>query len=152
MMSINKIESSKAVTNAEGVKKAEDSRHRHPVSRKINSDKEPPVRKTTEKSLQGAEKINDQTVEMIADYIAHVKAQSEVMVKFYPPFTAGSEDRIKVLLNFAAFRSLIEKLTVPPEPAEEVEAELKSLELKKTLTSKRIKGLTQDQSQFTELY
>lgn len=38
------------------------------------------------------------------------------IVKHYPPFPPGSEERVQRLESFSAFRKEIERLTFPPEP------------------------------------
>ena len=36
------------------------------------------------------------------------------LLEDFPPFPPGSEGRIQLLRNFAAFRKLIDQLTIPP--------------------------------------
>lgn len=149
-MSISRIDNNQ-VSAASDPARAADSQHRQPAVRKINSEQDVHEKKISEKRPEELQKTHPLSVDMIADYIAQVKASSETIIKFYPPFEAGSGDRVKMLLNFAAFRKLIERLSIPPSaPAEETEAELKSIEIKQTLRNIRAEGLTRDQSAFAE--
>jgi hypothetical protein len=57
------------------------------------------------------------------DYIDRLKAQLERIIKNFPPFPPGSEDRIQLLRNYASFRRLIDQLTIPPSEESRVGAE-----------------------------
>jgi hypothetical protein len=57
----------------------------------------------------------------IENYIERVKAECQRIVKGYPPFPPGSEERVKRLKSINAFRRLIDQLTIPP-PSEEFTA------------------------------
>jgi prefoldin subunit 5 len=50
-------------------------------------------------------------IEKIAD---QMKSQLERVVKNYPPFPPGSEERVKLLKSFNTFRKEINQLTIPP--------------------------------------
>jgi hypothetical protein len=59
-------------------------------------------------------RTHDNIINEVGDYIDRMKAQLERIIKNFPPFPPGSEDRIQLLRNFAAFRKLIDQLTIPP--------------------------------------
>ena len=59
-------------------------------------------------------RIHDKLLNEVEDYVDHLKAQLERIIKNFPPFPPGSEERIQLLRNFAAFRKLIDQLTIPP--------------------------------------
>jgi hypothetical protein len=52
--------------------------------------------------------------EKLNDYIERMKVQLEGILKQFPPFPPGSEDRIRALRSYAFFRKLIDQLTFPP--------------------------------------
>jgi len=60
-------------------------------------------------------RIADRAMEKIKTYINRMKDELQVHVKNYPPFLAGSKERVEVSNNFNAFRKLIDQLTFPPE-------------------------------------
>jgi len=51
----------------------------------------------------------------VASHIADIKAQLNTIVKHYPPFLAGSDERVEMERSFDAFKSLVDKLTLPPK-------------------------------------
>lgn len=57
----------------------------------------------------------DNTMDKAADYISNMKEQLYKIVKQYPPFLAGSDERVEMKRGFDAFKSLIDKLTFPPK-------------------------------------
>ena len=57
----------------------------------------------------------DQSMEAAGTTIDAMKKELEVVTKTYPPFPPGSEDRVRRLRSYAALRSMIDKLTIPPE-------------------------------------
>jgi hypothetical protein len=59
-------------------------------------------------------RLTDSAMETIETYIDQMKAQLLKIVKNYPPFPPGSEERIKMLKSFNSFRRQIDQLTVPP--------------------------------------
>jgi len=59
-------------------------------------------------------RIHDKLLNEVEDYVDHLKAQLERIIKNFPPFPPGSEERIQLLRSFAAFRKLIDQLTIPP--------------------------------------
>jgi len=61
-------------------------------------------------------RIADKAMEGInTDIIAKMKKQLETIVKMYPPFPPGSEERIKFLKEYSGLRKQIEQLTIPPD-------------------------------------
>jgi len=65
----------------------------------------------------------DNKINEVEDYVARMKAQLERIIKNFPPFPPGSEERIQVLRSFAGFRKLIDQLTIPPPEESKVGAE-----------------------------
>jgi len=65
----------------------------------------------------------DNKINEVEDYVARMKAQLERIIKNFPPFPPGSEERIQVLRGFAGFRKLIDQLTIPPPEESKVGAE-----------------------------
>lgn len=59
-------------------------------------------------------RIADATMKTISDYIEQMRAQLEQIVKNYPPFPPGSEERVRMLRTFQSFRKQIDQLTIPP--------------------------------------
>lgn len=47
--------------------------------------------------------------------LEEIKARLNEINKFFPPYPPGSEDRVRLIKGYVAFRLLIEKLTIPPE-------------------------------------
>ena len=66
-------------------------------------------------------RIADENMGKIENYIDRMKAELQRIVKNYPPFPPGSEERVKRLKSVIAFRRLIDQLTIPP-PNEEFAA------------------------------
>ena len=60
-------------------------------------------------------RIADRAMKKIKTYIDRMKDELQIHVKSYPPFLAGSKERVGMSNNFNAFRKLIDKLTFPPE-------------------------------------
>ena len=58
-------------------------------------------------------RTDDTILIRVEDYIDRMKAELERILKNFPPFPPGSEDRIRLLRNYAGFRNLIDRLTVP---------------------------------------
>ena len=56
----------------------------------------------------------DTTMDSIGKIIDQMKAQLEVIIKNYPPFPPGSEDRVKLLNSFNTLKRQIDQLTIPP--------------------------------------
>lgn len=100
--------------------------------------------------------------EAIEDYISHVKSQNLSSNKFYPPYPPGSEDRIRLLKNFLLFREQIarfsleknnpEKINIPEESRiKELEAEIKSMEIKNSLMKSGSYSITLNHSELMGL-
>ena len=62
------------------------------------------------RTIRGADKY----MEKIENYIDRMKAESQRIMKNYPPFPPGSEERVRRLKSINAFRKLIDQLTIPP--------------------------------------
>jgi hypothetical protein len=56
----------------------------------------------------------DETMGEIETYIDKMKAQLEKIVKNFPPFPPGSEERMEKLRTFHTFRKQIDEMTIPP--------------------------------------
>jgi hypothetical protein len=74
------------------------------------------LEKINELSNEIAQKArtDDMMLDKLGDYIDRMKAQLERIIKNFPPFPPGSEERINLLRGYAAFRKLIDQLTIPP--------------------------------------
>ena len=59
-------------------------------------------------------RVADENMGKIENYIDRMKTELQRIVKNYPPFPPGSEERVKRLKSIAAFRRLIDQLTIPP--------------------------------------
>ncbi len=57
----------------------------------------------------------DQAMETAGTTIDAMKKELDVVTKSYPPFPQGSEERVRRLRSYAALRSMIDKLSIPPE-------------------------------------
>ncbi|MCJ7582766.1 MAG: hypothetical protein MUP98_19790 [Candidatus Aminicenantes bacterium] len=66
-------------------------------------------------------RVADENMGTIENFIDRMETESQRIVKNYPPFPPGSEERVKRLKSIAAFRRLIDQLTIPP-PNEEFTA------------------------------
>ena len=66
-------------------------------------------------------RVADENMGKIENYIDRMKGELQRIVKNYPPFPPGSEERVKRLKSINAFRRLIDQLTIPP-PNEEFAA------------------------------
>ena len=60
-------------------------------------------------------RTRDQAMKAVGDTIDQMSEQLEAIVKNYPPFPPGSEERVQRLRSYAALRQIIDRLTVPPE-------------------------------------
>jgi hypothetical protein len=149
-----------------------DSARKNPQTgdRKVRTEKEArkeaQIQVNQQDSGFSAEKLHkaaQQTKELIEDYIAQVKSQATVMQKFYPPYPPGSEARVQMLKDVPAFRDQIERLSAAPDGIDysrtkkdvriqDLEAEIKSMEIRNSLTDVKTSGITVTQSEFTGLY
>ncbi len=56
----------------------------------------------------------DSAMGQIGDYVKQMKAQLQTMLKHFPPYPIGSDERVAHMRRFNGFRKLIDQLTVPP--------------------------------------
>lgn len=56
----------------------------------------------------------DQTMESVGSTVNAMKAELEGIVKNYPPYPSDSQERVSRLKNYAGLRTMIDRLTVPP--------------------------------------
>jgi len=56
----------------------------------------------------------DEKNRFIGQQIGRMKNELNTIIKNYPPFPPGSEERIAALKNFSAYRKELEQLTYPP--------------------------------------
>ena len=63
-------------------------------------------------------RVADESMGKIENYIDRMETESQRIVKNYPPFPPGSEERVKRLKSINAFRRLIDQLTIPPPDQE----------------------------------
>jgi hypothetical protein len=59
----------------------------------------------------------------VEEYVDRMRAHLERIIKNFPPFPPGGEERIKLLREYAGFRKLIDQLTIPPPEKSVVGAE-----------------------------
>jgi len=67
-------------------------------------------------------KTADETMENVGNIVDEMKQFLESAVKNFPPFPDGSEERVRLLRSFRGLRTLIDKLTIPPDASENTEA------------------------------
>jgi len=60
-------------------------------------------------NIRAADKIMD----TIGNYIEEMKAQLERIIKNFPPFPLGSEERVRILRSYNALRKQIDQMTFP---------------------------------------
>jgi hypothetical protein len=58
-------------------------------------------------------RVADQIMDTIGKFIAEMKAQLERIIKNYPPFPPGSEERVKILRSYNALRKQIDQIAFP---------------------------------------
>ena len=56
-------------------------------------------------------RIADESMQKINEYVDQMKANLTAIVKQYPPYPPGSEERVSFLRSFNAFRQLIDRLS-----------------------------------------
>lgn len=61
----------------------------------------------------------DKEMKAVEENIDRMRQEIEVIVKRFPPFPPGSDERIRHLKNYDAYRKLIENLTFPKDRANE---------------------------------
>lgn len=60
-------------------------------------------------------RIADQSMQQMNEYVERMKANLNAIIKQYPPFPPGSEERVSYLRSFNAFRRQIDQLSLVPE-------------------------------------
>jgi hypothetical protein len=93
----------------------------------INSEETEGRIKSSQSEFVELQKINDSVNELakirkgfetrfekVDSYLEQMKEQLERIIKQFPPFPPGSEDRVKALRAFTFFRKMIDQLTLPP--------------------------------------
>lgn len=69
--------------------------------------------KAARNEIAGSINSVDSTMVEIGHKIDSMKADLEIIVKNFPPYPPGSEERIKFLRNFNSLRQQIDALTIP---------------------------------------
>jgi hypothetical protein len=59
-------------------------------------------------------RVADKAIEAIENYIDRMKAELGRIIKNYPPFPPGSEERVRLLKSYISLRKQIDQLTIPP--------------------------------------
>jgi len=174
-MSIDKIQGINSYNiHPDNIKKDSDRNKYQSGDRKVNPDRtvqkerqaknQKPARQ--HESVFNSEAMHKAAQEMkakIEDYIAQIKTQSVTTDKFYPPYPPGSDDRAQLLKQFPYFREQIAQLSMSPDSADydkirenakipELQAEIKSMEIRNTLTAAKGTGITVSQSKLNELF
>lgn len=121
-------------------------------------------RQTINSSLNNAAvsiRTADRTMETIGKHISSMKSQLEIIVKNYPPFPPDSDERIRALRSYSAFRKEIDALTIPPPlnipvladtaADAEVSAALKSLDTAQAALNQRRAVLSMDWAKIVPL-
>jgi len=57
---------------------------------------------------------DDKALGDIQNLLDKAERKLQKIVKTYPPFPAGSEERVKLLRSFNSYRKMIDRLTIPP--------------------------------------
>jgi len=60
-------------------------------------------------------RAKDQTVDTASSSLAALKQKLGVMVKDYPPYPAGCEERVEWMRNLAGLRVMIDRLSLAPD-------------------------------------
>lgn len=85
-----------------------------PSSDRIQYSKLENVKATAHNLVQGIRSV-DRTIRLIAENVDKMDQALLQAAKNYPPFPAGSSERITQLRQFSSLRKMIDKLTVPPK-------------------------------------
>ena len=64
--------------------------------------------------LAKIQKAFEKRFENLDSYFEQMKERLERIIKQFPPFPPGSEDRILALRAFSSFRKMMDQLTLPP--------------------------------------
>lgn len=69
------------------------------------------------------------------DILEGIKENLDGINKFFPPYPPGSEERVRLLKSYVAFRVLIERLTIPPDIMDltDIKASEKSIMIKEAI-------------------
>jgi hypothetical protein len=65
-------------------------------------------------SVAESQKLYQKQLQQVDDTIERMKAQLGKILKQFPPYPPGSEDRVRALRACAGCRKLIDQLTLPP--------------------------------------
>jgi hypothetical protein len=65
-------------------------------------------------SLAKSQRFYQGQLQQMDDSIERIKTQLEKILKQFPPYPPGSEDRMRALRAYAGYRKLIDQLTIPP--------------------------------------
>lgn len=69
-------------------------------------------------------RIADQALQQTEANVEQMKSEVQAILKMYPPYPPGSEERVEMLKRYAGLREEIEELTLPKDPlAKEIVAE-----------------------------
>lgn len=87
------------------------------------------------------------------DILERIKANLDGINKFFPPYPPGSEERVRLLKSYVAFRLLIERLTIPPDVMDitDVKASEKSISIKEAIAQEN-KSITINQETMQSLF
>jgi flagellin-like hook-associated protein FlgL len=157
-MSITKIGSDQAVFNLSQTTNVIDplTRKSNP-GRKINSPKEGSSRwvqvsesQSSFNSLQSANsslnfaamsiRIADEAMGGVETYIDQMKAELGKIIKNYPPFPPGSEERVKFLRSFTALRRQIDQLSFAPDYKQDLKITADSINIPRAGDWKAVVG------------
>jgi len=73
----------------------------HKINEKINS-------------IAQGQKLFQKQLQQVDDSIERMKAELVKIIKMFPPYPPGSEERVRALRACAGCRKLIDQLTIPP--------------------------------------
>ena len=165
-MSIDKITGINSYTiQTDGMKKDSDHNKHQSGDRKVNPDRTVQKEEQTESAFnpEATHKAAQEMKARMEDYIARMNTQAQTMNKFYPPYPPGSEDRVQELMQFPFLREQIAQLSLVPDNAgydkinevtriPDLQAEIKSMEVRNSLKSVKDTGITVSQSKLSGLY
>jgi flagellin-like hook-associated protein FlgL len=132
MMSIFEIGQNKALSGYDRTGKAMDTLAQQlTTGKKINVSKDDPViwAKSQQDSIafKGLQRVNDDlsyvatsvrnadaAMGTINEYVEQMKAQLDAIIKNYPPYPSGSQERVRFLRMFNGLRTQIDQLSAPP--------------------------------------
>jgi len=58
-------------------------------------------------------RVADQIMDTVGKYLEEMKAQLERIIKNFPPFPPGSEERVRILRSYSALRKQIDQMAFP---------------------------------------